>query len=82
MALASWEGGCLGPLYPGILPAEDLVLAWQNKAGEQAGAWGYGPEGPSSLLLWATHQSPCLPVRGAPEIPGEWGPLASRVPTE
>lgn len=46
------------PRSPGTLPAEDLVLTWQNKAGEQAGAWGYGPEGPSSLLLWATISPP------------------------
>lgn len=46
MALASWDRGCLGPLYPGTLSAEDLVVP-----GGQNRAWGYGPEGPSPPLL-------------------------------
>lgn len=35
--LASWDGGCLGSLYSGTLPAKDLVPACQNRVREKAG---------------------------------------------
>lgn len=61
---ASWDGGCLGSLCSGTLPAKDLVPACQNRAREKAGAWGCGLEDPLPPLLWATPRSPCLPVKG------------------
>lgn len=52
-----WHGsgflgwGCLCPLYAGTLPAEDLVLAWQNgwRGGRGLGLWARGTLTSSAL---------------------------------